>query len=175
MKRFGLTWALLASLLTGCAVVDRGPAVPTIEVLNVRLVPDSAGTKHVVLVPPVFLFESGPKHGDGLIVWRLEKGSGLSFNNQRGIFIDGEVQEPTQIEPLMRQTGKDTGSDNPKILRRVQNIDSQQKEIGPCLVSPDHLTYTCVNKRTRPGHFKYTVRVHDDTNQYILDPDGWNW
>jgi hypothetical protein len=175
MKRFGLTWALLASLLTGCAMVDPGPKVPHIDVLRVKLVKDAAGTQRVVLDPPVFLIESGSKFGDGLIVWRLEKGAGLSFDGMRGIFIDGEVQEATQIEPLSRLTGKDTGNDNPKILRRLQNIDPQQKEIGPCTVGPDHLTYTCVNKRSRPGHFKYTVRVHDATNQFILDPDGWNW
>jgi hypothetical protein len=175
MMRFGLAWVLLASLLTGCAGVDSGPKVPHIEVLKVKLVTDPAGTRRLVLDPPVFLFESGPKLGDGLIVWRLEKESGLSFDGKRGIFLEGEVKEATQVEPLSPVTGKDTGNDTPKLLRRIQNLDPLQKEIGPCKASPDGLVYTCVNKRTRPGHFKYTVRVQDATTQFILDPDGWNW
>jgi hypothetical protein len=171
MRRFTFTAALLATILSGCAQFRGDPQAPQIEVLKVKLVGGTNGAKSLLVDPPVFLFKSGPNLGEVVIEWRLEKDSGLSFDRRRGVFIDGEVKEDTQIQPLIGLKDSET----PALQRRIQSIDPTQKEIGLCKVSEDGLTYTCVNKRSRPGHFKYTLRINDSKNQYILDPDGWNW
>lgn len=83
--------------------------------------------------PLVFKLGGGPID----IVWRTD-GKTL-FSAENGIVIEGEVA--VKDGPI---------------------INPRQDEIVNCRASQDRATFTCTNKRSRKGLFKYTVRLVQD-------------
>ena len=89
------------------------------------------GAKEISAVDPDPLrFARG--QGEVTITWQLGIGSSNRFA-ANGITIDGDV----------------TKSDRP----------APQTEILKCSVSEDRTRASCVNRNTRPGRYKYTVRL----------------
>lgn len=89
----------------------------------------------IAVEPEPLVFKVGGGAVD--IVWRTD-GKTL-FAAENGIVIDGEVA--VKDGPI---------------------INPRQDEIVNCRASQDRTTYTCTNKRSRKGLFKYTVRLVQD-------------
>jgi hypothetical protein len=162
-----LVW-IAAISLSGCGSLDKRPRI---ETTTIKLVEDN-GVRSLVLEPPVLLFDAKAGLGDAIIVWRLDPESKLKFAPMTGIDINGEIKEVTGIEPLSRVAAGQQRS----ITERLQKlVPIEDEQIGRCKLGPDDQSYICLNKRTRKGQFKYTIRVNDGKEQFTLDPDVWNW
>ena len=95
----------------------------------------------VSIAPEPLVFLRSEKNVD--ITWRLPPG--LSFP-ENGIVIEGRVIEPPK--------GATTATAR-------QGLDSRQEEIV-CPKQPGGQTFTCKNRNSRPGIYKYTIRVLQD-------------
>jgi hypothetical protein len=105
------------------------------------------------------------------IAWRLPQGSKLRFAAKDGIVIDGEVTGNFHPNPDARLYGGKVSSGNTSGMVP----DPRQTEIVDCKVGKDGLEFTCLNKHTRPGIFKYTIKLTDGKTEFVRDPDILNW
>jgi hypothetical protein len=149
--------ALAASLLAaGCASIDvarvaSGASRPDVTVVNGQ----------IVVNPEVLLFTRG--QGATHIKWSLPRDSALRFPAD-GIVIEGELSSlgrgPTieVKDPRQRNTPTSTP------------VDRSQKEIVDCKPSPDFKEFSCLNRNTRAGTYKYTIRVIDGSRTLERDP-----
>jgi hypothetical protein len=110
----------------------------------------------ITVTPDLLVFNTGLRKVN--IRWQVPKTSNLSFPDD-GITIDGEVvagPAPDGSGPQAR-------------------IERNQDEVGPCKVSADRKEFTCHNKHSRPGHFKYTIRLEQAGKTLnALDPTLMN-
>lgn len=109
-----------------------------------------------------------PNERDFFIVWQLPKDSKYRFTTKDGVGKeDGIVIEGELTDQVLR--GKDKG----------QTLDSvalgRQDEIVRCVVRPGGLEFACFNKHTKPGIYKYTIRVTDGRTTLQRDPPIVNW
>lgn len=157
--RFVIT-VLGVSLLAGCAMhsrdhaaaqgVHRGAALNQQPMVTVK-----GGIVSVGPEPLVFLKDEREQR----ITWRLPRG--LSFAD-RGIVIEGRLLDPATGQPL--RPGQDALKND-----RVP-IDPGQQEIVDCKPAADRQSYSCLNRNTRPGVFRYTIRVLADGKLLVWDP-----
>lgn len=89
----------------------------------------------IAVVPEPLIFKVGG--GPVEIVWRID--GKLQFADKDGITIDGELA-----------------------VRDGPIVNPRQDEIVNCRASEDRQQFTCTNKRSRKGIFKYTVRLVQD-------------
>lgn len=115
----------------------------------------------IVVNPEVLLFTRG--QGATHIKWSLPRDSALRFPAD-GIVIEGELSSlgrgtTTEVkEPRQRNTPTSTP------------VDRSQQEIVDCKPSPDFKEFSCLNRNTRSGTYKYTIRVIDGSRTLERDP-----
>lgn len=148
MKKLSVVFAACALLLAGCAHFGRAPnpVRPQVFVVDGRL---------IVLNAEPLVFS---RRGEVVITWHLPWGTNYTFD-EKGVEINGRFVRETNVlrEGLLQQTFV---------------LDPRQDEIGNCSRSKDGLEFSCVNRNTKPGRYKYTIRVRDGTKP--LDPlDPW--
>ncbi len=149
MKK-SIGFALLAGTLalTGCAQYERvkdklsnDNSTPQVSVKDGKL----------EIQPAALYFHAGEK--DAKITWKLPAGENLRFAKDSGLVIEGEI-----IDKVIRGTPNSVA------------LDARQNEIVSCEISADALAYTCLNRNTRPGIYKYTVRVLSGDKLLEKDP-----
>ncbi len=151
MKKSIVMMAWLLALLTGCDVLQprkpgAEPSQPVVAVVDGK-----------IAVPPVLAFAA--KAGDPVtITWTLKPEAGLRFA-ENGIVIEGVLTDELVREP-----------------RTAVVLNPRQTEIVDCKPADEkRLSYSCINKRSVPGAYKYTVRLSDGKRELALDPVIANW
>jgi len=148
MKRASLVFTLSALLMAGCAVLD---PIPKLETRSNP--PVTVRDGRIVLGQEVLYFRSNERNV--VITWRLPEGSKLRFPSN-GIVIEGAV-----IDKVIRVSGN---------RAEAVALDPTQTEIVDCRLAKDGLEFTCLNKNTRSGVYKYTIRVRDGDRLLERDP-----
>jgi hypothetical protein len=158
MKKSILIAALAASVLGGCAVFCPSPlADPTKPQVTVDI--KDVG-RPISVYPDPLVFPAGQKNVT--IVWSLPKGSNLRFPDN-GIVIEGEI-----TTRILRSKQANPTQDS-------LALDREQREIVDCRIANAGLEFTCLNRHTRPGLYKYTIRVLEDGRLLTpLDPTAMN-
>lgn len=167
-KRFTLAAAALAVLvLSGCAIqiqqqekqrVGSCPlacnrAEPRQPVVSI----DPKGG--IGLNSSVLAFETG--RGPYTITWRLDDSAkGYRFDPKAGIVIEGRL-----LDEMLRSG------------ERKAVLLGAQDQIGDCRLADERGTsFTCVNRASSPGIFKYTIRLIDGQGRVVeKDPPILNW
>ena len=154
MKSRLLIYIVIALGLAGCTSLKW---VPSLEERSRPQVTVSDGR---ILVSPEILFYF-PDERDFSIVWQLPKDSKYRFSTADSIFkAEGIVVEGRMTDRVVRAAGMP----NSVGLER-------QDDIAGCAASKDRLEYTCRNKHTRPGVYKYTIRVVGPESKEPLEKD----
>lgn len=155
MRRQILMAVLAASLLGACAHHQHhggglDPAAPRVFITF------KDGLKPAVAVFPDPLYFRKDQV-NVRIVWRLPANLGLTFPAD-GIVIDGEItNKPPNNDKAPR------GAAAPSLF-----VAKEQNEIVDCRPGEGGLEFSCLYRHTRPGVFKYTIRVLADGRP--LDP-----
>lgn len=155
MNKLTFTLALAALLLGGCAQFHdrhhRGDGRfyggcpcpdPTQPMVTVK---DGA----IVLDQEVLVF---PRNVSGPLTWTLPSNSTVRFA-ENGIVIEGRL-----LDRVLR-------SDVPSVV-----LDPKQSEIVDCRRGSEGLSFTCLNRHTAPGVYKYTIRVIEGQREISRDP-----
>jgi hypothetical protein len=152
-----VTGALALVLLAGCAHHKGTRAyVPSLEL---RSTPQVEVRDGKIVVPNSLVYFKGET--DVTIRWQLPSSSSQRFP-ENGITIDGII-----TDKVIREGNR--------IIGVV--IDPNQQEIVDCKRAKDGLEFTCLNRNTKPGIYKYTIRVQDGDKLLVLDPgvDNGPW
>lgn len=153
MNRRIVLSALLGLLLTGCQTVKL--VTPLKERSNPQV---SVADGRIRVAPEILTFFSDEK--SVTITWRLPADSRLRFAD-RGIEIHGRVTDRAVRTP-------DGGE--------AVVLDRNQNEIVDCKRSQDGLAFACLNRNTRPGVYKHSIRISDGQKTIEVDPpivNGW--
>ena len=151
MKKNILVCTLAVFVAVGCAHDKYGPrggsdpARPKVDVV-----------KDLITVSPEILVFGPEARRD--VVWSLPAESKLTFPDD-GIVIEGRL-----VDELVK------GAEKVSVV-----LDTKQTEIVNCRVVPEtsRKQYTCQNRYTMTGVYKYTIRVQDEQKKtFHLDP---NW
>ncbi len=148
MKRALVVAGMLPVLMAGCAIFN---PVPRLEVRSNPQVTVRDG--RIALNQDVLYFRTDERNVP--ITWRLPQESKLRFP-PNGIVIEGEV-----IDRVLRAQGG---------RAEAVALNPNQTEIVECRVLKDGLEFTCLNRNTRPGVYKYTLRVRDGDRLIERDP-----
>lgn len=131
MKRVWLAAGLVTIVLAGCQLFERRPTTTSTPSNKTPVVNVQNGTVKSVTPDPLTFSKAD---GQVKIVWSIDS-SAYRFR-PNGIVIDGEVLPGTKL-PNPRQT-----------------------EIVECMpANAERSSYSCVNKNTRAGTYKYTVNL----------------
>jgi len=143
MKNRLLVYVVLALALSGCTTLKW---VPRFEERRTPQVTVSEG--RIVVTPEILLYFQDERDFD--IVFQLPKESGLTFPAKEAVVIEGEL-----TDALIR-SGDRVGV----VLNRDQKeiLDPDLKE-RTCRRLSD-IEVACRNLHTRPGVYKYTIRVN---------------
>lgn len=172
--RIYLLAAAAAALLAGCGHHQRHPGgpcncggePPTSE--NPQVEFDPARDTAPIVRPNPLAFTRDQRNIT--ITWHLPAGSKVRFDPKEGIKIDGEITRSllgnTNNEPAARGKAAAVSSVEP---------DPKQNEIVECRVAAEGLEFKCLNRHTRPGIYKYTIKLTDGKQLYIRDPEIANW
>lgn len=155
MKKSHFIAVICVLLLGGCACFK---GLPTLEE---RSHPQVTLRDGRIVVSPEILFYF-PDERNVLIVWQLPKDSKYRFTTQDSIFkVDGIVIEGRMTDRVVR------GPAAPNSVGL-----EKQDEIAGCAVRNEGLEFTCLNKHTRSGVYKYTIRVvsPDSKEPLVRDP-----
>jgi hypothetical protein len=92
-----------------------------------------------------------------VINWRLPADAKVRFA-ENGIVIDGEVEGP-----------------NAREMKRGAAVKAQN-EVIECRRTANGLQFTCLNRNSRPGVFKYTIRLVNEQGAPLppFDPHIFN-
>lgn len=152
MKKLVLITASLAALLVGCSTKGTSyppkadPQRPQVTVVNGQIRVDQE----------VIGFEVGKPL---VVTWSLPEGGPYRFPLRNGIVFEGQV-----TDELLR-------GDKLSVV-----LDPKQNQFGNCVAHESRLRYTCSNRATQAGVFKYTIRVTEgDKELPPLDPLAANW
>lgn len=105
----------------------------------------------------VLVFQSAPGKPIA-ITWKLGPDAGYKFA-ERGIVIEGRL-----TDEVLR-------GEKPSVV-----LDPKQDEIVDCKpLDNTGLAFTCTNKRSRPGLYKYSIRLTDGKSELVRDPEIANW
>jgi hypothetical protein len=147
MKRVFPVAVLCAILLGACAHPRHGfgvrygdPRAPQLTVVNGQ----------IQIGPEVLVFLPGQQNVT--ITWTLPGDSALRFADN-GIVIEGQI-----LEQVIK-------GERPSAL-----LDPRQQEIVDCRRGDKGLTFSCVNRHSKPGVFKYTIRLLDGNKVIERDP-----
>jgi hypothetical protein len=134
-----LVVSALALTATGYHLSASGAGSSSMLTPEVNVLAD--GT--ITVSPEPLIFNTNQRKVN--IRWQVPKTSNLTFPDN-GIVIDGEV----------------VGDPTPGGAGIQTRIESNQDEIAQCKVSADRKEFTCHNKHSRPGYFKYTIRLEQN-------------
>ena len=141
MKKWQWVTAACVLILAGCQTYE-GIAPP-----EQRFRPQVTVTKDGrIEVSPEILFYFRNER-DVSIVWQLPRGGQYKFPND-GIVIEGEL-----VDQVLRTPGSAASV----------ALNRNQREIVDCKAKSD-VEFVCLNRHTRPGIYKYTIRVDDGKN-----------
>lgn len=149
MKKSNFLFAACALLLAGCAHFAQppDPVRPQVSVVNGRLI--------VVNAEPLTF----TRRGEVTITWHLPSGSNYTFDERAGIVVDGRLVNETRVP-------------RDGLLVQTYVLDPKQDEIVNCRRSREGSEFSCLNRNTKPGRYKYTIRVRDGSK--LLEPlDPW--
>lgn len=155
MKKSVLIAAALAALvLGGCAHHQErhGRYLPP---LDKRITPQVNVVDGKINAPFVLYFFSREKNVS--ITWQLPKDSKYRFP-ENGIVIEGALTEQVLRQPR-------------EGLAAAVPLDTRQTEIE-CQKQKGGLQFTCLNKNSKPGIYKYTIRVVDEKGK-VLERDPY--
>lgn len=151
MNRLLLALAALAALaLTGCANLK------FVSSLQERSTPQVSVSADQIRIAPEALYFF-PDEKNVTIRWQLPASGRLRFDAQRGIEIEGRVAD--RLVPGSKERGE------PALA-----IERNQAEVVKCAVSEDRLSASCLNVNSRPGIYKYTIRLRDGDRVLSRDP-----
>ena len=150
MKKWVIGLAAYAVLLAGCATYK---GVPEFED---RTRPQVTIRDGQIAVSPGILFYFQDER-NVTVVWQLPKDGRYTFPRENGIVIEGEI-----IDDVIR--AKEKGG------RDSVALDRSQTEIVECRARSE-VEFTCLNRHTRPGVYKYTIRVIDRETRKTLERD----
>ncbi len=154
MKRSLAVVAVCSMVLAGCAHKHAGLHIadrqnPKVTVKDGR-----------IEVPVLFFFRG---ERDVRVTWHLPEGSNLRFADN-GIEFEGEI-----TEQLQRGTPDGSLKDSLIIEPKQTEIEcSKRAEKGG-------LAFSCLNHNTRPGLYKYTIRIREGSKLLERDPPFLNW
>jgi len=151
MKKRLLVYVVLALVLSGCTTLKW---VPRFEERRTPQVTVSEG--RIVVTPEILFYFQDERDFD--ILFQLPRESGLTFP-ENGIVIEGEL-----TDQVIR-------GDRISVV-----LNPGQKEIGPCR-RLSNVEVACRNLHTRPGVYKYTIRVNGKDGRPLpsRDPPMVNW
>jgi hypothetical protein len=151
MKNRLLVYVVLALALSGCTTLKW---VPRFEERRTPQVTVSEG--RIVVTPEILFYFQDERDFD--ILFQLPRESGLTFP-ENGIVIEGEL-----TDQVIR-------GDRISVV-----LNPGQKEIGPCR-RLSNVEVACRNLHTRPGVYKYTIRVNGKDGRPLpsRDPPMVNW
>jgi hypothetical protein len=148
MSKKSLVVLLGAIVLGGCSTYE---SVVRIIKLEERSNPQVIVSGSTIRVPEILYFFPGETNVK--ITWRLPEGQGLSFP-ENGIEIDGLV-----TDKVVRNTAAGV----------AVVLDPTQTEVQ-CEKQSGGTTFTCLNRNSRPGVYKYTIRVRSGDALLQRDP-----
>jgi hypothetical protein len=153
MKKRLLVYVVLALALSGCTTLKW---VPRFEERKTPQVTVSEG--RIVVTPEILFYFQDERKFD--IVFQLPRESGLTFPEKNSVVIEGEL-----TDALIR-----SGDQIAVVLNRGQ------KEIEECR-RISTVEVRCLNLHTRPGVYKYTIRVNGKDGRPLppRDPPVVNW
>lgn len=169
MKKSTLVLMLGAALLTACAhkhPISYPPGESPEAHKHPQLTVD-ATARTIAINPPILVFTRDQKDFD--IVWRLPKDGKFRFAPKDGVVIEGEYLDAVVRVP----EGITLRSAKPGDVLVV--LDRNQQEIVNCQVRESGYEFSCRNRHTRPGVFKYTIRLTDGNATIEKDPTIANW
>ena len=137
MKNRLLVYVVLALALSGCTTLKW---VPRFEERRTPQVTVSEG--RIVVTPEILFYFQDERDFD--IVFQLPKESGLTFPAKDAVVIEGEL-----TDALIRSGD-----------RIAVVLNSGQKEIERFCRRLSDVEVRCRNLHTRPGVYKYTIRVN---------------
>lgn len=155
MKSWRVLVAVCFLALAGCASYK---GVPSLEERSRPQVTVRDG--RIVVSPDLLYFF--PEERDVAVVWQLPRDSKYRFPidqtivKEPGIVIEGRLTD--------------------RVVRGAAGPDSvaleRQDEIVKCEVRSGGLEFTCLNRHTRPGVYKYTIRlvVPGSRESLVRDP-----
>ncbi len=150
MNKKMLLAVLSAVLLTSCSIFggkDDGKGVN-------QTTPPVSVVNGQIVAPSALVFT---KAQPVTVTWQLPAGSKARFP-ENGIVIEGRL-----LDEVIR-------GDKVSVV-----LDTRQTEIVECRRGKDGLEFSCLNKHTKPGIYKYTIRVIDENQKTIvLDPSVLN-
>jgi hypothetical protein len=142
--------ALLAALLAGCA--HRHPRGEGDVVNQTR--PQITVQGDQIAVPYALIFLG---RREVTVTWQLPTDSKYRFADN-GIVIEGVL-----VDQVVR-------GDRVSVV-----LDPRQNEIVNCRRSANGLEFSCLNRHTKPGYYKYTIRLVGDAQKPLtLDPGIMN-
>ena len=155
MRRLALIGVLATALLGACASHHHGPGHGPSASSPLVFITFKDGLKPAVAVTPdPLVFRKDQVNVR--IVWRLPEGLGLTFP-ANGIVIDGEVtNKPPNNDKAQRVAGG-----------LSLFVVKEQNEVVDCRSSENGLEFSCLYRHTRPGVFKYTIRVLNEGSRWI--------
>lgn len=159
-------WMVLAAVVAAAAGCShqrpRHDGRHAVIIHEMPLVTVKTGAVPVISVSPEPLVFTGDQR-NFRIEWSLP--AGLEFPDN-GIVIEGQVLDPStrqDLRPTM-QAHKVVGP-----------INSKQEEIVDCRRhKEDPRKFSCLNRRTKPGVFRYTIRVKVGNDVAVSDPTIMN-
>jgi len=143
MKKWPLITIACAVLLSGCTSIK---FVPSLEERSRPQVTIKDG--RIAVSQEVLYFF--PDERDVTVVWQLPKGTRYRFPKEAGIVIEGRLGDRRVAGPGVAL--------------------EKQEEIVNCLWRND-FEFTCLNKHSIPGVYKYTIRVEDVEIKRTLERD----
>jgi hypothetical protein len=152
MKRLALITASLATLLAGCAQYGTHMP-PKPDPTRPKITFDG---KMINVDQEVLAYKADGKPVS--VIWSLPADGKFRFVQGRGIVVEGRI-----TDELIRGD------------RISAVLDTKQAEIVDCAADETRLNYTCINKRSKVGVYKYTIRITDGNTVIERDPMMANW
>lgn len=150
MNKLTLAAAVMALILAGCAHQRHGVYGKGTDPAKPKVMIEGDMIK---LDQELLVFRPDER---GLITWSLPESGPYRFP-ENGIVIEGRL-----LDQVIR--GKP-----PSVA-----LDPDQKEIVDCVLVKGGLQFTCNNKHTMTGLYKYTIRVTRGSTVLVRDPNAFN-
>lgn len=151
MKRLLLATVLSVLAMVGCKSTGDRPAPVTPPPSSTTPVVNVSNGAPASVTPEPLTFSKA--QGEVTIVWSVGA-TGYRFAARNGIYVEGEL----------------IGGMGGKLVK-------DQNEIIKCSANSDRTRFSCVNRNTRKGTYKYTVHLETVDGKPVkpLDPMIANW
>jgi hypothetical protein len=157
MKKRLLVYVVLALALSGCTTLKW---VPRFEERKTPQVTVREG--RIVVTPEILFYFQDERDFD--IVFQLPRESGLTFPEKDSVVIEGELTDQVirgdRISVVLNPRQNEIGS--PEIGSPRGNSSCMRRS---------EVEVACRNRHTRPGVYKYTIRVTDKDRRTLLSRD----